>query len=150
MNKKILTLLAIFIVAISIAGVYAGEELSSHDFGNFKMDIPESQVNISETHGGSGNQTIYAIPNSDLTVFAYVEYWNTSNTNGNNNVTSVILSKLKENYTMENEGNISSWVSNENSREYVYVVPSDDDTQVVLIFGTDTRLPQAIDSVKFN
>lgn len=148
MDKKILALLAIFIVAVSLATVYAGEELVSHDFGKFKMDIPQAKEAVAETHGGSGNQTIYSVPNPDLTEFAHVEYWDTSNTNGSKNTTDVVLNKIKVNYTMKNEGDTSCWVSKD-SREEVYLISSDDDTRAVIIVGSDTRLPQAAKSVEF-
>ena len=94
MNKKILTLLVVFFVAISIACVYA-EEIESHDFGQFKMDVPIApNGEINETQGGTGNHPIYAIPNPDSTLFAYADYINTSHINGTKNVTSFFASSI--------------------------------------------------------
>ncbi len=110
MNKKILTLLVVFFVAVSIATVYA-EGLESHNFGQFKMDIPNaSNLEINETQGGTGNHPIYEIPNSDLTLFAYVDYINITHVNGTKNVTDFALKKIKENYTVTIENGTPTWV----------------------------------------
>ena len=148
MDKKIFTLLIICIATISIASVCASEELVSHDFGKFTMDIPESQDDISESQGGSGNQTIYAVPNTDGSVFAYIEYWDTSNTNGNNNTTSVVLDKVKENYTVTTDGNITTWTTDDGV-DKGYLLSSADDTQVVVVTSSDTRIQQALNSIIF-
>ena len=147
MNRKILALLVICIATISVASVYAGEQLVSHDFGEFTMNIPESQENISQKQGGV-NQTIYAIPNQDGTTFAFLEYFNTSNTNGNNNTTEFVLSKIKENYTVKTEGGIISWETG-TAGEHGYLISSSDNTKVVIITSSDSRIQEAIKSINF-
>jgi hypothetical protein len=149
MNKKILTLLAVFLLAFSIASVCA-EGLISHDFGKFKMDIPDApNGEIAEKEGGvSVNHTIYAIPNPDGTNFAYIDYLNTTHTNGNNNTTDFVLSKIKENYTVNIEDGIPTWAY-EDTHDTGYLVSSDDDTQVLIIQGSDIYLKDAVDSVEF-
>lgn len=149
MNKKILTLLAVFLLAFSIASVCA-EGLISHDFGKFKMDIPDApNGEIAEEEGGvSVNHTIYAIPNPDGTNFAYIDYLNTTHTNGNNNTTDFALSKIKENYTVNIEDGIPTWAY-EDAYDTGYLVSSDDDTQVLIIQGSDIYLKDAVDSVEF-
>ena len=148
MNKKILTLLVVFFVAVSIATVYA-EGLESHNFGQFKMDIPNaSNLEINETQGGTGNHPIYEIPNSDLTLFAYVDYINITHVNGTKNVTDFALKKIKENYTVTIENGTPTWVY-EDSGDNGYLISSDDDTQVVRIQGRDIYLQDAMDSIEF-
>ena len=147
MNKKIFALLIIFIATISVATVVASDELVSHDFNDFKMNIPDVQKEISETQGDS-NQTIYAVPNADETTFAFIEYWDTSNTNGNNNTTQVVLDKVKQNFTIKTDGDIISW-DTKNSGEHGYLASSDDNTKVIVITSSDTRIQQALDSIEF-
>lgn len=148
MNRKILALLIILLATLSVACVYAGEELVSHDFGDFKMNIPDTQNQISQKNDGSGNQTIYAIPNADNTTFAFVEYWNTSNTNGNNNTTDYVLKKVKEKFDVKTEGNKITW-STKTAGETGYLVHSPDDTKVLIITSSDTRIQNSIDSIQF-
>ena len=143
MNKKIFALLIIFIATVSVVSVFASEELVSHDFGDFKMDIPDVQ----EKQGDS-NQTIYAVPNADNTTFAFIEYWDTSNTNGNNNTTQFVLDKVKQNFTVKTDGSITSW-DTKSAGEHGYLVSSDDNTKVVVITSSDSRIQQALDSIEF-
>ena len=148
MNKKILTLLVVFFVAISIACVYA-EEIESHDFGQFKMDVPIApNGEINETQGGTGNHPIYAIPNPDSTLFAYADYINTSHINGTKNVTDFALKKIKENYTVTIENGTPTWVYDDTNLNG-YLISSDNDTQVVLIQGKDIYLQDAVNSIEF-
>ena len=147
MNKKIFALLIIFIATVSVVSVFASEELVSHDFGDFKMNIPNAQGDI-PTKQGHSNQTIYAVPNADDTTFAFVEYWDTSNTGGNNNTTQVVLDKVKENFTVKTDGDIPSW-DTETAGENGYLVSSDDDTQVLVITSSDIRIQQALGSIEF-
>ena len=150
MNKKIFALLVIFIATVSVVSVFASEELTSYDFGDFKMDIPRSQDNISEKQGGA-NQTIYAVPNTDWSNFAFIEYWNTSNTNGNNNTTDFVLNKVKTNHTVDYKYGIYSWEAEEQGHgEHGYLVSSDDNTKLIVITSSDIRIQDAINSVKFN
>ena len=149
MNNKILTLLVVFFLAVTIASVYA-EGLESHDFGQFKMDIPIApNGEIAEEQGGIAvNHTIYAIPNPDGTNFAYVDYLNTTNTNGNNNTTDFALNKIKENYTVDIVNGTPTWSFGDYAT-MGYLVSSDDDTQVLIIQGSDIYLQDAVDSVEF-
>ena len=148
MNKKILTLLFVFFVAISMATVYA-EGLESHDFGQFKMDIPIApNGEIDETSGGTGNHPIYAIPNSDSTLFCYVDYFNTSHVNGTKNVTEYVLNKIKENYTVTIENGTATWFYDD-TQDNGYLISSDDDTKALLIQGNDIYLQDAVNSVEF-
>lgn len=149
MNNKILTLLVVFFLAVTIASVYA-EGLESHDFGQFKMDIPIApNGEIAEEQGGIAvNHTIYAIPNPDGTNFAYIDYLNTTNTNGNNNTTDFALNKIKENYTVDIVNGTPTWSFGDYAT-MGYLVSSDDDTQVLIIQGSDIYLQDAVDSVKF-
>ena len=147
MNKKILALLIILLATVSVASVYAGEELVSHDFGKFKMDIPQSQDQITEKQGNL-NQTVYAIPNTDLTTFAFVEYVDNSSTDGNNNTTAFVLDLIKKNNTVKTEGKIISWTT-ANAGETGYLVSSDDNTKVLIVTSSDTRIQQALNSIEF-
>lgn len=149
MNNKILTLLVVFFLAVTIASVYA-EGLESHDFGQFKMDIPIApNGEIAEEQGGIAvNHTIYAIPNPDGTNFAYIDYLNTTNTNGNNNTTDFALNKIKENYTVDIVNGTPTWSFGDYAT-MGYLVSSDDDTQVLIIQGSDIYLQDAVDSVEF-
>lgn len=149
MNKKIFALLVIFIATVSVATVVASEDLTSHDFGDFKMNIPTSQEDISQKQGDA-NQTIYAVPNTDLSNFAFIEYWDTSNTNGNNNTTDFVLNKVKTNHTVDSKDGIYSWSAEEQGHgEQGYLVSSDDNTKIVVITSSDTRIQDAVKSVEF-
>lgn len=149
MNKRIFALLIILIATITVAGVYA-EGLESHDFGQFKMDIPIApNGEIAEKQGGIAvNNTIYAIPNPDGTNFAYVDYLNTTHTNGNNNTTDFALNKIKENYTVDIVNGTPTWKF-EDGITMGYLVSSDDDTQVLIIQGSDIYLQDAVNSIEF-
>ena len=147
MNNKIFALLIIFIATVSVVSVFASEELVSHDFGDFKMDIPDVQGDIPEIQGDS-NQTIYAVPYADNTTFAFIEYWDTSNTNGNNNTTQFVLDKVKQNFTVKTDGGITSW-DTKSAGEHGYLVSSDDNIKVVVITSSDLRIQQALDSIEF-
>ena len=149
MNKKIFALLVVVIATVSVVSVFASEELISHDFGDFKMNIPTSQEDISQKQGDA-NQTIYAVPNTDLSNFAFIEYWDTSNTNGNNNTTDFILNKVKTNHTVDSKDGIYSWSAEEQGHgEQIYLVSSDDNTKVVVITSSDSRIQDALKSVEF-
>ena len=153
MDKKTLVLLFVFLTAVSLAGVYA-EGLESHDFGQFKMDIPIApNGEIDETQGGTGNHPIYAIPNPDTTIFAYVDYLDTTHTNGTKNVTDFVLNKIKENYTVDVVNGTPTWVYDGDENSYApdmgYLVSSDDDTKVVVIQGNDIYIQDAVNSVEF-
>ena len=114
------------------------------------MDIPNApNGEIAEEQGGiTVNHTIYAIPNPDGTNFAYLDYLNTTHTNGNNNTTDFALSKIQENYTVTVEKGIPTW-SYGDYGTMGYLVSSDDDTQVLIIQGSDVYLKDAVDSVEF-
>lgn len=148
MNKKILTLLIVLIAAVSIASVCAGENLVSHDFGKFKMDIPQSQDNITESQG-SVNQKLYSIPNTDLSKFADVAYYDASNANGTKNTTDFVLNVGYKNLTKETNGNITK-MKNEDGTQTIYCVSSKDNSQVVVVIGSDNRLQDAVNSIEFN
>lgn len=149
MNKRIFAILIILIATFTVTTVCAGEELVSHDFGQFKMDIPDNQ-NVSETMGGSKIQhPIYAIQNSDLTNFAYVDYINTTYINGNTtNTTDFVLNTIKENNTVKMENGTPTWVYKDTG-DNGYLISSDDDSQVLIIQGRDVHLQEAINSIEF-
>ena len=148
MNRKILTLLIVIIATISIVGVCASEELVSHDFGKFKMDIGDGQT-VTESQG-SVNQSLYNVTNKDGSDAFFVAYYDTSNTNGNNNTTDFVLNTAYKNITnKETKGNITTFTS-DNGVDKIYCVSSKDDAKVVVIIGGDTRIQQMIDSIKFN
>ena len=146
MNKKILALLIVLVAAVSIAGACAGEELVSHDFGKFKMNIPESTDPINETQG-SVNQTIYVVPNTDFSKFADVIYYDSSNANGTNNTTDFVLNVGYKDLKKETNGNVTKMVD---GRDTIYCVSSSDNSKVVVVVGSDTRLPDAVKSIGFN
>lgn len=148
MNKKILTLLIVLIAAVSIASVCASGDFVSHDFGKFKMDIPQSQDNITESQG-SVNQKLYSIPNTDLSKFADVAYYDASNANGTKNTTDFVLNVGYKNLTKETNGNITK-MKNEDGTQTIYCVSSKDNSQVVVVIGSDTRLQDAVNSIEFN
>ena len=60
MNKKIFTLLMIFIATISVVSVCASEELVSHDFGKFNMDIYDGQT-VSDSSGSVGQSILLVV-----------------------------------------------------------------------------------------
>ena len=148
MNRKIIALLIVLIAAISIASVCASGELISHDFGKFKMDIPQSQDNITETQG-SVNQKMYSIPNTDLSKFADVAYYDTSNANGTKNTTDFVLNVGYKNLTKETNGNITK-MKTDDGTQTIYCVSSKDNSQVVVVIGSDTRPQDAVNSIEFN
>ena len=150
MNRKIIVLLIILTTIVSVVSVSASEELTSHDFGDFKMNIPESSANITETQDDA-NQTIYEIPNSDLSNFATISYVDTSNTNGNNNTTDFVLKKIKTNHTVEFKDGIYSWDAEEELGHgmHGYIVSPDDDSKVIIVTGSDIRLKDALNSIEF-
>ena len=76
MDKKILTLLAVFIVAISMASVCAAELTKENDFdGLFKMKIAEND-NFTNMSDGQDYSTFLqskmAYKNGDGSIFAFV------------------------------------------------------------------------------
>lgn len=147
MNKKILALLIILIATVSVATVYASEELVSHDFSKFKMDIYDGQ-NVAESTGSVG-QAIYNITNKDGSTAFSVVYYDTSNTDGNNNTTDFVLNTGYKNITdKKTNGNISTFDAG-NGIDKVYCVSSDDDTKVVVVIGADNKIQDIISSVKF-
>lgn len=146
MNRKILALLIVFVAAVSIAGVCAGEGLVSHDFGKFKMNIPESTDNITESQG-SVNQTMYSVPNTDHSKFADVAYYDASNANGTNNTTDFVLNVGYKDLKKETNGNVTKMTDGSNT---IYCVSSNDNAKVVVVMGSDSRLPDAVKSIGFN
>lgn len=76
MNKKILILLAVFIVAVSLATVCAAELTKDNDFdGLFKMKVSESD-NFTNMSDGQDFSTVLqskmAYKNGDGSIFAFV------------------------------------------------------------------------------
>lgn len=148
MNKKILALLIVLISAISIASVCASENLVSHDFGNFKMNIPDAPNNVAEFQG-SVNQKLYNISNTDQSLFATVAYYDSSNTNGNNNTTDFVLNVgFKDVKDKQTNGNVTSFKA-PNGVDNVYCISSSDDSKVLVIISGDVRIQDAVNSVEF-
>lgn len=149
MNKKIFAFLIVLIAVFTVAGVSA-QDFVSHDFGQFKMDVPDAQNGeIAEQQGGiSVNHTIYAIPNPDGSLFAYLDYLNTTHTNGNNNTSDFALNLIKENNTVSVEEGIPTWIY-EGTTDHGYLVSSEDDTQVLIVQSSDVNIKEAINSVEF-
>ena len=73
---------------------------------------------------------------------------NTTHTNGNNNATDFALNKIKENYTVDIVNGTPTWKF-EDGVTMGYLVSSDDDTQVLIIQGSDIYLQDAVNSVEF-
>lgn len=97
MNSKILALLIILLATVSVATVFASEELVSHDFGKFKMNIYDGQK-VADSSGSVG-QAIYNVTNKDGSTAFAVVYYDTSNTGGNNNTTDFVLNTAYKNDT---------------------------------------------------
>ncbi|WP_298522721.1 hypothetical protein [uncultured Methanobrevibacter sp.] len=76
MNKKILTLLAVFLVAVSLASVCAAELTKENDFdGLFKMKVPEGDNFTNMSDYQSASSFLYssmAYENSNQTVYVFV------------------------------------------------------------------------------
>lgn len=143
MDKRIIALL-IVMATITVAGVYAGGFVS-HDFGQFKMDVPDCNAEITENV--SENYTTYAIPNADGSLFAYVDYMDNTHIKGNN-TTDFALNKIKENYTVEIKDGIAVWDYPE-THEHGYLISSEDDTKVLIFQSSDVTLPDVFDSIEF-
>lgn len=147
MNRKILALLIVLIATLSVACVYASEELVSHDFGKFKMDIYDGQ-NVAESNGSVG-QAIYNITNKDGSTAFHVVYYDTSNTGGNNNTTDFVLNTAYKNSTdKKTNGNITTFDVG-NGIDKIYCVSSKDNTKVVVVIGADIKMQDIVSSVKF-
>lgn len=147
MNRKILALLIILLATVSIATVFASEELVSHDFGKFKMNIYDGQT-VAEFNGSVG-QTIYNITNKDGSTAFHVVYYDTSNTGGNNNTTDFVLNTGYKNITdKKTNGNITTFDLG-NGIDKIYCVSSKDDTKVVVVIGADVKMQDIVSSVKF-
>lgn len=103
MNKKILTLLAVFIVAVSLATVCAAELTKENDFDNiFKMKISESD-NFTNMSDGQDYSTVLqskmAYANGDGSIFAFVY-------NDNMNQ-SIFYASQKEGYSFGTDGDLT-------------------------------------------
>lgn len=147
MNKKIFTLLMVFIATISVVSVCASEELVSHDFGKFNMDIYDGQT-VSDSSGSVG-QSIYNITNKDGSTGFNVVYYDTSNTGGNNNTTDFVLNTAyKDIADKKTDGNITTFKS-DNGIDKVYCVSSNDNTKVAVIIGSDAKMNDIVASVNF-
>lgn len=76
MNKKIFTLLAVFLLAVSLASVCAAELTKEHDFdGKFKMKVAEGDNFTNMSDGQSASSFLYssmAYENSNQTVYVFV------------------------------------------------------------------------------
>ena len=76
MNKKMLTLLAVFLVAVSLASVCAAELTKENDFdGLFKMKVAEGDNFTNMSDGQSASSFLYssmAYENSNQTVYVFV------------------------------------------------------------------------------
>ena len=156
MNKKIIALLVIFIATVSVATVFANDDLVSHDFGDFKMDIPDCNQEISVENGVAKNlpdidRITYAIPNADLTTFAFIDYYtNSSSTNGTNNLTDAVLNIIKSNHTVDVKDGIYTWEAIEDGYgQHGYLFSSDDDSKVAIVTGADMRLEDALKTFEF-
>ena len=147
MNRKILALLLILIATVSVATVFASEELVSHDFSKFKMNIYDGQ-NVAESSGSVG-QAIYNITNEDGSTAFYVVYYDTSNTGGNNNTTDFVLNTAYKDITdKQTDGNITTFDA-DNGVDKVYCISSDDNTKVVVVIGADAKMQDIVSSVTF-
>lgn len=156
-KRKIIILLILLTTIVSVVSVSANEEytseelkLTSHDFTDFKMNIPESKANITEKQGDA-NQTIYEIPNTDLSDWAIVEYWDSSDTNGNNNTTDFVLKKIKTNHTVDFKDGIYSWDAEQELGVGMqgYLVSSDDNSKVIVLTSNFPNKQDAVNSVEF-
>jgi hypothetical protein len=149
MYKRILTLLIVLFAIVSIVGVSASEDLMTSDFdGNFKMDIPNGS-NVTSDVGGL-NQSFYVVQMVDFTSFA-VEYYNGSMVDNSDNITDYVLNEVYKNCNKTTEGNVTSWnmdVPNMGNNN-VYSVSSQNDSEVVVVIGSDIRLPDCVSSISF-
>lgn len=155
MDKKFFTLLAVFIVAISVASVCA-VETTNHDFnGLFKMDVPSAENFINSTESGLyapelsaalyefGDEAVLK-DGADLKDNITVYYYDESTISGEykaGNTTDFVTSMLKSNsvYMDEptQEDSIFIWndTVSQSDAKYLVGVSSDDDTKMVCIEG---------------
>ena len=147
MNKRIFSLLIVLIATFTVLSVCASEELVSHDFGKFNMDIYDDQ-SVSESSGSVG-QSIYNITNKDGSTGFNVIYYDTSNTDGNNNTTDFVLNTAyKDVSDKKTDGNITTFNA-DNGIDKIYCVSSSDNTKVAVIIGADVKMNDIVTSVNF-
>lgn len=147
MNKRIFSLLIVLIATFTVLSVCASEELVSHDFGKFNMDIYDDQ-SVSESSGSVG-QSIYNITNKDGSTGFNVIYYDTSNTDGNNNTTDFVLNTAcKDISDKKTDGNITTF-NTDNGIDKIYCVSSSDNTKVAVIIGADVKMNDIVTSVNF-
>jgi hypothetical protein len=155
MNKKIFTLLLVCVAIVSSVSVFASDDLVSHDFGEFKMDIPDCNQDIAMEEGKSNSlpdidRTTYAIPNPDLTTFAFIDYYTNSSGTNETNLTDAVLNIIKVNHTVDVKDGIYTWEAVEDGHgQHGYLFSSDDDSKVAIVTGADIRLEDALKTFEF-
>lgn len=146
MNMKILTVLAVFIIGVSIAGVYAAET-ANHDFdGLFRMDVPSSENFTNPVDEGQYSPGLSANVQYDGENFS-VYYYNESNMADDfdaENITDYLPQMLKSNSVYMDdpvvEENLYVWnntVGGSSGAAYLVGVSSDDGSQMVCIEGNN-------------
>lgn len=79
MNRKILTIFALFLIVVSVATVCAAELTEEKDFeGNFKMNVVENETFSLMSQGNNGrglleSDFLYVNGNETIAVFVYNE-----------------------------------------------------------------------------
>ncbi|MBR3720289.1 hypothetical protein [Methanobrevibacter thaueri] len=146
MNKKIIFLLTVFMVAISLASVYA-VETTNHDFdGLFKMDVPVDENFTNPVEEGQFAPKLSAnaeYVGQNFSVFYYNESNMASDFNAKN-ITDYLPQMLKSNSVFMGEpsidGNIYIWnntVGGSSDGSYLVGVPSEDATEMVCVEGNN-------------
>lgn len=159
MNKKIITLLAVFAVVISLASVYA-VETTNHDFdGLFKMDVPVDENFTNPVEEGQYSAKLSAnaeYVGQNISVYYYNESNMAPDFNANN-LTDYLPQMLKSNSAFMDEpvidGNVYIWnntVGGSSGGLFLVGIPSDDATEMVCMEGNNLDdLKTFINSVEF-
>ncbi|WP_296876326.1 hypothetical protein [uncultured Methanobrevibacter sp.] len=159
MNKKIITLLAVFAVVISLASVYA-VETTNHDFdGLFKMNVPVDENFTNPVKEGQFSAKLSAnaeYAGQNISVF----YYNESNMAPDfkaENITDYLPKMLKSNSVFMDEpsieGKVYIWNNTAGGSSdglYLVGISSDDAKEMVCVEGNNLDdLKSFINSVEF-
>lgn len=153
MNKKILTLLAVFIVAVSLTTVCAAELTKENDFdGLFKMKISESDNFINMSDGQDFStflQSKMAYKNDDGSIFAFVY--------GDDLKESIYYASQKEGYPSATDGDLTIInATDDMSKELdgnitVLAGKSNDDESITVFIGgtNETLVKEYANTIQF-
>lgn len=161
MNRKIISLFAICILSISIAGVVAVETTNQDFDGLFKMDIPATENFTNPVDEGQYAPELSAnaqFEGENFTIYYYNDSSMSTDFNAEN-ITDYLPQMLKSNSVYMDEpeidGNLYVWnssvVGGSSSSNYLVGISSDDATQMVCLEGDNLDdLKMYAGSVEFN